>query len=316
MSENYIGSKAGMVYEDKIIVRPDPDPRLDPNDNLYDDRDGKDYPGNGGGSANSDQKYAIATLSMIRLGYPAMAFPINNTLNVTINTGFFDPALMHIENYIDKAKPYAARLATNITSGLSKAGSLFRVSPVGIGMSALWPSSTASEEFERKSIEEARAAAKIRGSSEIYHISALPVEQVTSVPREQISQQSTVITKVLSEPVINLETQQRHMAITKNRTKVRVVKAEKTNQSNVYSAQVVARMKPMQISVDNTVSSPQKNQVKANTTPEVKVFSSAVIVDTHHVILDFDGKHEPIYISVSKIPTVAEEKAQLEEAKK
>jgi hypothetical protein len=116
-------------------------------------------------------------------------------------------------------------------------------------------------------------------------------------------------------------------------TPVPVIKAEKTKEPNVFTAPVVPGMKPMKITVNDITPAKgrgkgvaglikqaqdqAKVRVNINTTPTISQYlpTSGGKNDTHHAILDFGGKYEPIYISVSKAPTVAEDKKQYDEAK-
>ncbi|MGJ0629483.1 colicin-like bacteriocin tRNase domain-containing protein, partial [Xenorhabdus bovienii] len=275
--------------------------------------------GNSGGSGGSKSYagYAVAALSMTRPAVPAFVYPVNGVLRAVINmnTAFINNQLINLESYITKAKPLAARMAT--------LGASRRHPVAGFALLATDFEARRKEtalRLEKEAIARARREAKNVGINDIYQVVALPLATVfaTSVAmnkiKAKISEKSMVVTDVVAQPVINVKTQQRQMAITKNWEGVPVVKAQKTDR-NIYSAPVVAGMKPIQISI-NHAESFQKDQSKLNLESTVEIFSSAVISDTHHAIIDFDGEHDSIYISVSKTPTANEEIKQLVEAEK
>ncbi|CAM3712457.1 colicin-like bacteriocin tRNase domain-containing protein [Xenorhabdus thuongxuanensis] len=291
---------------------------------------------NGGGSSggyndsNRSAGYAVAALSMARPGIPALAFPVNGVLSATLSIGTLDTGFMNPGNYIDSAKPFATRLADSAL-GIARFGSRFAGPVAGIASLLLDLESRRQDlieniaKMEREAIENTRNKAWNRfGITDVYQVTALPVTTlfVGSLAMDEINAKirgkNAVIADVVVQPVVDTKNQQRQMAIIRNPTSVPVVKAERTSThfiSNDYTAQVVAGMKPMVIQIDSAKTNVSKNQ-SVVPTPAVEVFSSALMSDTSHAIIDFDGKHEPIYISVSKTPTVEEEKKQLEEAKK
>ncbi|PHM52363.1 colicin-like bacteriocin tRNase domain-containing protein [Xenorhabdus hominickii] len=265
----------------------------------------------GGKQAANSSRYAVADLRLVKPGYPVAAFSIGGTINATVCTKVPDNPFNNWGDYIDNVKPYAAHLARAT-----------RNTPVGKVASLLMSLEDGRKEYaaklQQQMLDEARKEAAKVNVSDLFHVTTLPVAEIlaASISMERIRELGKVLTKVVTQPVVDTKNQQRQIAITRQPTEVRVVKAEKTSKPNVYSAQVIAGMKPMQITVDNSSSLSQLNKTQVNTAPEVGIFSPTAADDTHHAILDFDGKHDPIYISVSKVPTEAEEKAQLEATKK
>ncbi|MDC9582576.1 colicin-like bacteriocin tRNase domain-containing protein [Xenorhabdus sp. PR6a] len=284
-----------------------------------------DYNGGGSSGTNGSTRssaYAVAALSMARPGIPALVFPVNGILSTSVNIGMLDTGLMSFGNYINNSNPLATRIASEAI-GLARFGARFAgpvAAIISMSLDLEAKRQDAVAKIEREAIEKARKEASRVNVKDLYQIAALPAATlfVGSLTMDQLNAkirgQNKVVADVVSQPVVDTKTQQRQMSITRNPTSVPVVKAEKTHKTNVYSAQIVAGMKPMQIRIDN--SKPfTKNLSNVNTAPTVGIFSPIGISDTHHAILDFDGKHEPMYISVSKVPTLAEEKAQLEETK-
>ncbi|MBA5806429.1 hypothetical protein F9883_00825 [Morganella morganii] len=154
-----------------------------------------------------------------------------------------------------------------------------------------------------------------------YNAVMLPAGVVTSVPPEDIPEKTSVPASVIAQAVIDELTETRPVAITAvNPTQVPIVKAQKTNKPNVYTAQVVPGMKPIRISVNDT--GPVKpNTVPRglNTTPEIKQYLPAPEKKenvSHHAIIDFGGDHAPVYISVTKQVKPEDAKKQAEQAKK
>ncbi|PHM69560.1 colicin-like bacteriocin tRNase domain-containing protein [Xenorhabdus sp. KJ12.1] len=281
------------------------------NSNGFGDYNGGGSSGGGRQAANSS-RYAVADLRLVKPGYPAPTFPIGGTINATVCTNVPENTFMNWGSYIDNAKPMAARLA----------GAAVRGTPLGrIGSFLMGLEEGRKEkaaQLQQQMIDKAKEDAARVNVTDVFHVTALPMAAIvaTHIPMERIREAGKILADVVSQPVVDTKNGQRQIAITREPTEVSVVKAEKTSKPNVYSAQVVAGMKPMQITVDNSIPSSQLNKNQVNTASEVGIFSPTSAGDTHHAILDFDGKHEPIYISVSKVPTEAEKKAQLEEAKK
>ncbi|MDC9606927.1 colicin-like bacteriocin tRNase domain-containing protein [Xenorhabdus griffiniae] len=290
------------------------------NENGFGDYNGGGSSGSGGSSRLAG--YAVAALSMARPGMPALVFPVNGVLSATLNLniGTLNTGFMNLGSYIDNANPFATRLAGSAL-GMAKFGSRFAGPVVGVSSLLLDLESKrqdAAAKIEREAIENARREAQRHGITDVYQVTALPVATLFAGAlamdkiNAKIRGQSTVITDVVAQPVVDTKTQLRQIAITRNPTSVPVVKAKETR-NDVYSIQVVSGMKPMQIHIDTFRGWSSENKV--NTAATVGIFSP-ISVDHHHAILDFDGEHDPIYISVSKVPTVSEEKVQLEAAKK
>ncbi|WGM04076.1 colicin-like bacteriocin tRNase domain-containing protein [Arsenophonus nasoniae] len=172
-----------------------------------------------------------------------------------------------------------------------------------------------SEKKEQEMLTNSRAFS-IADKTQGYKITSLPASIVSEIPLSDITKRTEAPTKVLSELAINMNNKKHEMAITKQQktSNIAVIKAEKTSKPNVYTAQIIPGMKPMHIRVN-----PDKNQVKhsakVNSTPAINPYlSSPSTKDSYHAFVHFDGKHEPIYVSVSRIPNQKEEKKQVEEA--
>lgn len=154
-----------------------------------------------------------------------------------------------------------------------------------------------------------------------YNAVMLPAGVVTSVPPEDIPEKTNVPASVIAQAVIDELTETRPVAITAiNPTQVPVVKAQKTNKPNVYTAQVIPGMKPIRISVNDTGPvKPNTAPRRLNTTPEIKQYLPAPEKKenvSHHAIIDFGDDHAPVYISVTKQVKPEEAKKQAEQAKK
>lgn len=147
----------------------------------------------------------------------------------------------------------------------------------------------------------------------------LPAENVTRVPVEDIPKNTSVPANVIAQAVIDELTKTRPVAITRvESTPVPVVKAQKTNHRNEYTAQVIPGMKPVRITVDD--SKPVKSVTTgAGLFPAPKQYLEAPKEKDnipHHAIIDFGGDHAPLYVSITKQLKPEEEKKQAEEARK
>ncbi|MDR5617914.1 colicin-like bacteriocin tRNase domain-containing protein [Arsenophonus sp.] len=224
-------------------------------------------------------------------------YPVNGVLGFTINWTAIDSALVQSINYLSKALPYAGSLLGGVIAG------------------ALYPNDTIVSEKKEQEMLTHSQAFRIADKTQGYKITSLPASIVSEIPVGDITKRTEAPAKVLSEFAINMNNKKREMAITQQSkpSNIAVIKAEKTSKPNVYTAQIIPGMKPMHIQVN-----PDKNQAKhsakVNPMPAINPYlSSPSTKDTHHAFVHFDGKHEPIYVSVSRIPNNNEEQKQVEE---
>ena len=149
----------------------------------------------------------------------------------------------------------------------------------------------------------------------IYGITTLPANLVTSVPVNEIHKYDVVPAGVIAQAVIDDLTNSRRVAITPvTPTPISVVKAQKTNKPNVYTAAVVPGMTPMRIEIYKNKRRRSK-PAKPNTAPAMHQYIPSVKTDhSYHAMIDFGGDHAPIYISVTEKPKP--ENKIIEQAKK
>lgn len=230
---------------------------------------------------------AMAVMSYAAI--PMTAYPINGVLGFTINWGAIDAALVQGINVLSKALPYAGGLTAGVLVG------------------ALYPSQTIMSEAREQALLDQYRSANFLDKTKPYKIVSLPSSAVTTLPTNQISKSKVVPVSALAEPVVNLDTKKREVAITQQTisTMVSVVQAQKTKQRDVYTAQIIPGMKPVQIQVNQTKSDNTKN-TKANTKPKVDyvlpIASAIKGVETHHAVVYFDDSHDPVYVSISQNP--------------
>lgn len=133
------------------------------------------------------------------------------------------------------------------------------------------------------------------------------------MPVKDISRQKTVPAKVVVEQVVSPEKNKVTPAMTKNPQQVNVVQAKKTGRPGVYSVEIAPGKPALQIEMtDKKPSASFKTPSYDNVKPESVIPS--VTSETYQGIVDFGGDHAPIYISISKNPTTAQEKQLIEEA--
>ncbi|MDR5617948.1 colicin-like bacteriocin tRNase domain-containing protein [Arsenophonus sp.] len=259
--------------------------------------------GDGGGHNSSSRhnldlsKTPEAMTTMSYVAIPMTVYPVNGVLGFTINWTAIDSALVQSINYLSKALPYAGSLLGGVIAG------------------ALYPNDTIVSEKKEQEMLTHSQAFRIADKTQGYKITSLPASIVSEIPVGDITKRTEAPAKVLSEFAINMNNKKREMAITQQSkpSNIAVIKAEKTSKPNVYTAQIIPGMKPMHIQVN-----PDKNQAKhsakVNPMPAINPYlSSPSTKDTHHAFVHFDGKHEPIYVSVSRIPNNNEEQKQVEE---
>ncbi|EMQ4858507.1 hypothetical protein AAIB78_003575 [Morganella morganii] len=146
----------------------------------------------------------------------------------------------------------------------------------------------------------------------------LPAEQMTRVPVENIPEHTSIPAGIIAQAVIDDLAKTRPVVFTPVKsTPVPVVRAQKTDKPNVYTAQVIPGMKPLRITVDNS------KQVKPaaaqmGSLPVSKQYLSAPEEKdniSHHAVIDFGSDHAPLYISVTKQVTPEEATKQAEKAR-
>ncbi|HHK9512549.1 colicin-like bacteriocin tRNase domain-containing protein [Morganella morganii] len=270
---------------------------------------GKEGNGNGGDGSNSGSSNSVTVLgnsgyvNMAHAGVPAALYPVSGVLTISLNwsaiTAAVREAIIGLDAYLGdvltRVAPYAGRF-------------------LGIVIGSLWPSQIAPDPQLTYNLKDPQV-----DKDNPYSVIALPAELVTAVPVKDIPKNTTVPARVLAQAVIDELAKTRPVTITPVKpTPVPVVRAQKTDKPNVYTAQVVPGMKPMRIYVTAPKRvTPEKSQVMPNRTPAVKQYlSSPDESRSHHAILDFGGDHEPVYISVTKQLKPEEEKKQAEEARK
>ncbi|HEK0973664.1 TPA: hypothetical protein SMQ08_000948 [Proteus mirabilis] len=244
--------------------------------------------------SKTPEKMAVMSYAAL----PVTIYPVNGVLGFTVNWGAIDSALMQGFNVLSKAAPYVGRLVG------------------GALVSALYPSDTIMSEAEEQAMLEKSRAFRVVDKTQPYQVTSLPAKAVTSVLANDIPKNAQVPVTVLAEPVINLESKKRENAFTQQKepSRVSVVKAIPTNKPNVYTAQIMPNMKPMQIQIASPKTVAKKT-VKVNEAPKVEGYLPTYPnwLETHHAIVHFDGKHEPIYVSVSRKVSPEQEKKQVEE---
>ncbi|MBE8614722.1 hypothetical protein CYG68_20505 [Morganella morganii] len=154
-----------------------------------------------------------------------------------------------------------------------------------------------------------------------YSYVMLNSDLVTTVPADKIPGNTSVPARMLAQAVIDDIEKSRPVAITPvESTPVPVVKAQRTDKRNVYTAQVVPGMKPMRIKIDNSRAvKPAPAPVKPDSLPAPKQYLPAPKEKdntSHHAIIDFGGDHAPVYVSVTKEVKPEEAKKLAEKARK
>lgn len=270
---------------------------------------GKEGNGNGGDGSNSGSSNSVTVLgnsgyvNMAHAGVPAALYPVSGVLTISLNwsaiTAAVREAIIGLDAYLGdvltRVAPYAGRF-------------------LGIVIGSLWPSQIAPDPQLTYNLKDPQV-----DKDNPYSVIALPAELVTAVPVKDIPKNTTVPARVLAQAVIDELAKTRPVTITPVKpTPVPVVRAQKTDKPNVYTAQVVPGMKPMRIYVTAPKRvTPEKSPVMPNRTPAVKQYlSSPDESRSHHAILDFGGDHEPVYISITKQVKPEEEKKLAEQAKK
>lgn len=262
--------------------------------------------GNGGGDSSSDNSSTATNTSPVNMAYAgvaATAYPVDGVLGISLNLGAVSAA---VSEALAAAGTFLGEL---LTSAMPYAGRVF-----GVVIGSLWPSEIAPDPKFSYNIKD-----PIVDTKNPYSVIALPAELVTTVPVKDIPKNTTVPASVLAQAVIDELAKTRPVTVTPvTSTPVPVVKAQRTDKRNVYTAQVVPGMKPVQIHVsDFKLPHPASPAVMPNKTPAVKQYlPSPDEGRSHHAILDFGDDHAPVYVSVTKLIKPEEEKKLAEEARK
>lgn len=264
--------------------------------------------GDGGNSSNghrssvdfskTPEKQAIVNPWL--LGLPANLAIIEGTWGVTINTTTLTSPLGRLAGLLESSLPMAGRL--------SAIGALFYSKEIGLD--------TIDPNFREHQQQLAKLVSENKQLQEqTYSFTTFPVGIVTDIPVEDISRQKTVPAKVVVEQIVSPEKNKVAPAMTKNPQQVNVVQAKKTGRPGIYSVDIVPGKPALQIGLSDKKPSPSfKTPSYGSVKPESLLGSPSP--DTHDAIVDFGGDHAPIYISVSKKLTPAQEKQLIEEAKR
>jgi len=260
--------------------------------------------GNGNNNSSSGGSSGYNSITTIKyMGMPMPVYPVAGVWGITVDlsvvyTGLVDLSAF-LSNILTKTAPIAGRLL----------GVVGLFTPTSIGLDPVM-----SLTFKDPYTEKDRP----------FNVTALPASAVTSVPISEISKSISVLTDALSQFVIDDANKKTVIAITPVKpTSVPVVKAQKTNVVGVYTVNVIPGMPPMSIGVRESNKNALTNignkpiSIDVNKSPEIgQYLPSSNDTDTHHVLIDFNGEHNPIYLSISKIKSVAEEKKDIENALK
>ncbi|WP_445495876.1 S-type pyocin domain-containing protein [Photorhabdus sp. SF281] len=223
------------------------------------------------------------------------------------------PYTTSVSNFAVRAAPYLGRLATTF-------GALY---PTTMGDATLsthdpdgWAAAIAQSRFEKNQ----RSALMVMKATMVTKspLNTTALASITNVPVE-----------VQVKDIINND-QKRQLAITRTINKtvnVPVVKAEKVSNFShgIYTAKIIPDAPPVHIKMDTSkIKQPRdrgfggfgkKNKVNENAPIESYLPVSGL--NTHDAIVYFeDGKHEPIYVSMTKILTKQQERKQIEETLK
>lgn len=234
------------------------------------------------------------------LGVQANIAIIEGTWGITINTTTLTSPLGRLVGLLESSLPMAGRL--------SAIGALFYSKEIGLD--------TIDPNFREHQQQLAKLVSENKQLQEqTYSFTALPVDIVTDIPVKEISRQKTVPAKVVVEQSVSPEKNKFAPAMTKNSQQVNVVQAKKTGRPGIYSVNIVPSKPALQIGLSD------KKPSKSFKAPSYDGVKSESLLpssspNTHDAIVDFGGEHAPVYISVSKKLTLAQEKQLIEEAKR
>lgn len=261
--------------------------------------DGGNSGGGGNGSSvnfsKTPEKQAIASAMLMTI--PSQIAIVEGTWGITINTTALTSPFARLAGFLESSLPMAGRLTA--------VGALLTPTPIALD--------TMDPAFREHQQQLANLVANQKLQSQTYSLTALPVSIVTDMPVKDISRQKTVPAKVVVEQVVSPEKNKVTPAMTKNPQQVNVVQAKKTGRPGVYSVEIAPGKPALQIEMtDKKPSASFKTPSYDNVKPESVIPS--VTSETYQGIVDFGGDHAPIYISISKNPTTAQEKQLIEEA--
>lgn len=261
--------------------------------------DGGNSGGGGNGSSmnfsKTPEKQAIASAMLMTI--PSQIAIVEGTWGITINTTALTSPFARLAGLLESSLPMAGRLTA--------VGALLTPTPIALD--------TMDPAFREHQQQLANLVANQKLQSQTYSLTALPVSIVTDMPVKDISRQKTVPAKVVVEQVVSPEKNKVTPAMAKNPQQVNVVQAKKTGRPGVYSVEIAPGKPALQIEMtDKKPSASFKTPSYDNVKPESVIPS--VTSETYQGIVDFGGDHAPIYISISKNPTTAQEKQLIEEA--
>ena len=234
------------------------------------------------------------------LGLPANLAIIEGTWGVTINTTTLTSPLGRLVGLLESSLPMAGRL--------SAIGALFYSKDIGLD--------TIDPNFREHQQQLAKLVSENKQLQEqTYSFTALPVDIVTDIPVEDISRQKTVPAKVVVEQSVSPEKNKVAPAMTKNPQQVNVVQAKKTGRPGIYSVDIVPGKPALQIGLSDKKPS-QSFKAPSYDSVKSEPLLGSPSPNTHDAIVDFGGEHAPVYISISKKLTPAQEKQLIEEAKR
>ncbi|WP_368910916.1 colicin E3/pyocin S6 family cytotoxin [Proteus vulgaris] len=204
-------------------------------------------------------------------------------------------------------------LRTSAVEAMSVAPKLARVTGVGIAIEGLWPSSNI------MSTQAEMALLNNYGILDRDIFDRNKARKVTTMPADIVTNQISDIGKKTS---LSIHTQvisaldkntgkQRTIVSTGQAISIPIVKATATSTPNVYTAPVIARSKPVRISVSENKADKSK-QVVINSKPNAGYYIPSSKLNTHHAIVDFGGKHEALYVSIIDVIDVNNEKQIVE----
>lgn len=257
---------------------------------------GKDKEGNGGSNGDPSRNNDTKTLNYTDTpGTPATVYAGGDTMSLQLGATLF--ALSQLQ------KEALIALLTNVTV---IGGRVFGL------LGLLYPSQIAPDPKVHIHVKDLDI-----DNPNVFV--SLPAENMTRIPVKDIPKNTSVPADVIAQAVIDELAKTRPVALTPvTSTPVPVVKAQKTDKPNVYTAQVIPGMKPVRITVDNSrpvnpaPSKPGSLPAPKRYLPAPKEKDNI----SHHAVIDFGGDHAPLYVSVTKQVKPEEAKKQAEQAKK
>ncbi|NBN74736.1 colicin-like bacteriocin tRNase domain-containing protein [Proteus sp. G2615] len=204
-------------------------------------------------------------------------------------------------------------LRTSALEAMSVAPSLAKLTTIGIAIEGLWPSSNI------MSTQAEMVLLNNYGILDRDIFDRNKARKVTTMPADIVTNQISNIGKKTS---LSIHTQvmsaldkntgkQRTIVSTGQAISIPIVKATATSTPNVYTAPVIAGSKPVRISVSENKADKSK-QVVINSKPNAGYYIPSSKLNTHHVIVDFGGKHEALYVSIIDVIDVNNEKQIVE----